>query len=689
MIKRHLWDHGLLSGWASAWSGGFPLYRFYMVLPAFFSAVAGSVVPVGVALKVMTALPLVLLPWAASHFAKVSGLTFGGQMLTAGATLIFLFDSSNNSFGGNVASTVVGEYAYAWSMLLCILAMAVFARDLQLRRSGPGAGLVGGVAALCHPIGAMFLMTGLISQVALEPGAARRRAAVHFARCLVLIGLIASFWYLPFLAYGEHRIDAIFPRRTDYMTIMFPFSPVLEIAFVGLAGLAVYEAVRRPWRPVIALAIAGAVFGLGVLFAPQGAINNVRLAPVWNLSRLMLAGVGASVVIGYVVERVSWKRQAVTRLAAPLGVIGVLMFSISWSVGTLPLGQRTTLSFGEWTFVTDYQWIIGPKRELPAQVQAQALSFGGLERGPYWAEFQQLVSTLDDITAERGCGRLSYEFASTGRYGSIYALQLLPRFTDDCVTTINGLLAGSPNANRFQPVAESAYSLEAERYNARLPFEEPDMARGVRYLRELGCQYFLALTPEMVAQARETDGMSELATVGPWSVFEVADVALVEPLSMAPYVDGSVAGRDEWSEASMKWFKQADSLAPRISSAGAAEWPSTAEASSAAPLPTTEVSAIVDDGDSIAFDVSKIGVPVLIRESYFPTWKAEGADGPYRVAPNWMVVVPRNTSVRMVSKAGGIEMVSSLMTIAGLSGCVALAVIVRRPKREQVAVSAD
>ena len=43
---------------------------------------------------------------------------------------------------------------------------------------------------------------------------------------------------------------------------------------------------------------------------------------------------------------------------------------------------------------------------------------------------------------------------------------------------------------------------------------------------------------------------------------------------------------------------------------------------------------------SISFEVDQVGVPVLVRVSYFPTWKVEGADGPYRVAPNFMVVVP-------------------------------------------------
>jgi hypothetical protein len=681
MVQQHLWDHGLLSGWSSAWNGGFPLYRFYMVLPATFAAIVGYVLPMTVALKVIVALPLVLLPWAVAHFAKASGLTFPGQVLAGAASLIMLFDGSNSSFGGNIASTMLGEYAYAWSMLFCIAALAVFARDRRDARSGPAAGCLAGFAIACHPIGAMFVVVGLVAQSALEPGTQRRPAAVHLARSLLLAGLIASFWYLPFLWYGDERVDAVFSKRTDFGSILFPFPLLLEIVFVVLAGLAVHDAWRNRRRAVLALAVTAAVFALAVLAVPQGAINNGRLTPVWNLSRLMLAGIGAGVVVGYLIERVKWKRRSATMIGAPLGIVGVVLFCVSWNVGTLPLGDRTTTSLGDWTLATDYQWIVGPRHELTPSVQFQALSFAGLERGPYWTEYEQLVDTLGDIADERGCGRIGYEFDASGRYGSIYALQLLPMFTDDCISTINGLLAGSRNAQQFQPVAESAWSMTAERYNRRLPFEEPDIERGVSYLRELGCQYYLALTPGMVAAARETDGLTELATVGPWSVFEVEGTALVEPLASSPYADQAAAGRDEWSDASMTWFQLADSNAPRPSWGGAEGWPGSVDEAAQRSLEETEVSNVVRREGSISFDVSVPGVPVLVRESYFPTWKVDGADGPYRVAPNWMVVVPRETSVRLTSEAGAVEVLSSLMTLVGVSACIVLAVAPRRRKR--------
>src|SRR3712207_6886029 len=51
------------------------------------------------------------------------------------------------------------------------------------------------------------------------------------------------------------------------------------------------------------------------------------------------------------------------------------------------------------------------------------------------------------------------------------------------------------------------------------------------------------------------------------------------------------------------------------------------------------------------FDVSEPGVPVLVRVSYFPNWSASGAEGPYRIGPNMMVVVPTDTHVELDRKS--------------------------------------
>jgi hypothetical protein len=47
----------------------------------------------------------------------------------------------------------------------------------------------------------------------------------------------------------------------------------------------------------------------------------------------------------------------------------------------------------------------------------------------------------------------------------------------------------------------------------------------------------------------------------------------------------------------------------------------------------------------IRFTTNKIGIPHLIKVSYFPNWKVKGAEGVYPVSPHLMLVIPREREV--------------------------------------------
>ena len=65
-------------------------------------------------------------------------------------------------------------------------------------------------------------------------------------------------------------------------------------------------------------------------------------------------------------------------------------------------------------------------------------------------------------------------------------------------------------------------------------------------------------------------------------------------------------------------------------------------------------------------------MPVLVKVSYFPNWKAKGADGPYRVTPNFMVVVPTSTHVELTYGYTWAEGMGWVLTFIGLAGAVLL-----------------
>jgi hypothetical protein len=89
-------------------------------------------------------------------------------------------------------------------------------------------------------------------------------------------------------------------------------------------------------------------------------------------------------------------------------------------------------------------------------------------------------------------------------------------------------------------------------------------------------------------------------------------------------------------------------------------------------LPEVTVTNTRTDVDSIRFHVSRTGVPVVVKMSYFPNWKVKGGEGPYRVAPNLMVVVPTSNDVTMTYGLTGVDWLGRLMTLFGIAGLVLL-----------------
>jgi hypothetical protein len=62
----------------------------------------------------------------------------------------------------------------------------------------------------------------------------------------------------------------------------------------------------------------------------------------------------------------------------------------------------------------------------------------------------------------------------------------------------------------------------------------------------------------------------------------------------------------------------------------------------------------------------------VVKASYFPNWRASGADGPYRLAPNLMVVVPREREVTLTYGLTAVDWLGRLLTLLGIAGLVAL-----------------
>jgi hypothetical protein len=294
--------------------------------------------------------------------------------------------------------------------------------------------------------------------------------------------------------------------------------------------------------------------------------------------------------------------------------------------------------------------------------------------------------------------------------GTPMALMLLPYWTDSCIGSSEGLYFESSPTTAAHFLKARSVSKSPSNPQRDLPYTAPNLKDvGIPGMQLMGDRYYMAISSEAQAQAdaderlvlvaesqvhqvRYDEGVQDRS----WKVYEVQGSELVEPLRTMPVVaTGVPRSEGAWKALAMKgWFAEPERSDVFLAEDGPSSWarvPAPAgdpeagdpndrfrRLGGSVDLPreavesSTAVSAIRTGNSSIEFDVDQVGVPVLVKVSYFPNWKAKGADGPYRVTPNFMVVVPTSTHVELAYAYTWAEGLGWVLTFVGLAGAVLL-----------------
>jgi hypothetical protein len=334
---------------------------------------------------------------------------------------------------------------------------------------------------------------------------------------------------------------------------------------------------------------------------------------------------------------------------------------------------------------TVYAW--GPFRKTATAGDAQGdgwsrYNFMGYEGRPQYPEYYDAIQTMAQIGKTNGCGRVEWENnEDNGQYGTTMALMLLPFWTDGCMASMEGLFFEASGTTPYHFLTTAAMSKQSSNPVRELRYDNNDAAKGVPYMQALGVRYLMVRTPEAKTAAAAQPQLTKLATTGPWDVYQVADSDIVQPLTTQPVVVDKRPGdqRERNLEIGTSWFQHQDEWAAMPANGGPADWQRihvAVDESRAVPdptrpaddpdtrarevdivvpqetinpvaLPQVQVSDVKIDEQDLSFHVDKVGVPVLVKVSYFPNWSAHGAEGPYRIGPNMMVVVPTANDVSM------------------------------------------
>ena len=735
-LKSHLLTHGSLTGWDPGWYDGFPLYTFYFPLPGLLTVVLNGVVSYDVAFKLVTVLGSLLLPLSAWAFGRLAGLKDPGPGCLAAATLPFLFEPSFSIYGGNLLSTLAGEFSFSLSLSLSLLFLGVVAAGLRTGRHRALAGVLFAATLLCHLLPAMFAAAGAVVLLVLDADlprtlargvratAAGRRWLTRLGWSVVagLLGLgLTAWWLLPFYAEQPYTTNMGYTKVFGYPHLLFPGSArwVLAADLVGLVAMVV-----RRNRVALFLVVMAGLSAVALIVDPASKLYNVRFLPLWFLCLYLLAGYALAEVVALVAR--GWRRR---RLNVWVRAVQVRLGSVdplAWAPGMritrfrrpVPTPVAAGAVVGPLVALAAVCLAVVPPLVLPATTLARvgvtvganqpsawaAWNYSGYEQKPDYPEFQSVMRMMSSVGAAHGCGRAMWEYdPSLNRFGTTESLMLLPYFTNGCIDSMEGLLFESASTTPFHFINQNELSpspSDAVVPNGAFTYGGLDVALGIRHLQQLGVPYLLT-SSTTVQDAVATDPSATLVgTSGPWrttynaqaldttwKVYKIAETSLVVPLQNRPVVwNGVGASQSSWLAPAAAWYDTPSRWSVVPAADGPTSWtrvPVGATPVTAVREPTTTVSDVRQSDQGISFHVDRIGTPVEVRVSYFPNWKATGAAGPWRTAPNLMVVVPTSHDVTLTYGRVAADYAGQLITLVSLVVVAVLGVLGWRAGRSR------
>jgi tetratricopeptide (TPR) repeat protein len=633
-----------IHGWYPGAYLGHPLLLYYFPLPFLLMAALQPLLGLPAAFKVTTALGVFLVPLLAYAALRLLDLPFPAPLLGAAGGLVFVLLEENPIWGGTMASTFAGEFAYTFGTGLALLFLGSVFRAWR-RGDGPWApAVILALTGLAH--GYAVLWAGLCASYLLYPSRRPVRAAAWLAAiAAVAFGLIA-FWLLPLLADWGWTT----PFNDPWITIELKnLLPPLLWPFFALAGLAsvvaLVSALRgREAEHRLLFLLHAAFFGAALAAAgPTLGIIDVRFLPFAQLALVLAGAAGLGLLVARTASRV-------------LVALALVIVAALWADS-----HSTYLRY--WA---EY-------------------NYAGLEAKELWPAFRALTQRL------RGGGndpRVAVEYHKEHeKAGSIRMYETLPYFTGR--PTLEGLY------NQASLHTPAIYYLASELGETSpnpfrsLEFSRFDVDNALRHLRLFNARDVVALSEKLTKALDARSDVERLDRFPPYTIFRLrGEFRYVEPLTHAPV--RAEPGR--WRDQSYRWFTRKP-LSPahlvfsddlRFTTRLPDPW----LAPPLVPLPAgVEVREIVEP-ERIRIETSRPGHPLLVKVSYHPRWKAEGADGPFLVSPAMMMIIPRQAVVSLHYGRNWADALGVVVSLAAL-GLTALATVRRRRERRGAEPSAE
>ncbi|RZB29832.1 MAG: hypothetical protein SRB1_02112 [Desulfobacteraceae bacterium Eth-SRB1] len=287
--------------------------------------------------------------------------------------------------------------------------------------------------------------------------------------------------------------------------------------------------------------------------------------------------------------------------------------------------------------------------------------------------------------------RVGYEKCDLyGQYGGARVFESIPLFSGR--QTLEGIHYASSIAAKFNAFLQTEFSRDIKTPTSYI-FSKINPKSLPQHFDLYNLSQLILMTDEARNAAAASPFFEKEAEFGAISVYryKACNGRYVD----APKVYPVLYLRDDWVNAFFQWYKRPE-LADVLFVPGKFVKNKEDRATFAGETSDIDNLAdfkknVIDQNDlkintylehlRIRFTTNGIGLPHLIKVSYFPNWKVEGANAVYPVSPHLMLVIPRENEVTLTYKTSLWEKAGMALTAGTLIILLLIGIFRMMPRR--------
>lgn len=627
-----------LKTWSHDWYGGFPFLYFYPPLLFVFSVILSFFIKLNVAFKIITLLGSFLLPICLFFCLKLLGLKRPIPELGLLAGVAYLFSEAFSIYGGNLPSTLAGEFSYSFSFALFFLFIGLLTKGVAEKKYLLANIIVLSLMVLSHPFSVISAVLYATVLIFLQKNLKYR--LWYIFKVFLSAFLLTAFWSIPFLYYHEFTSTMNWYRTIELKDILIQTRVFILLQYGFFLGI--FFAIKNKIFPIVNLIVVLLINLALYLSINNSPIYNARFLPFVIVIYLLIGCIGIGTLLQKIFENSNKKY-----------LFAFSIFLIIWGLATINpkfIFGKNTDRIGDTKYI--YQWMVW--------------NYSGFEsKTPFKKEIVPLMNYLKTLPY----GKIMWEYRSEyDKFGTPRFLENLPIWTGK--PTFEGLLIESSIFGPFHFINQTETTLTPTSAIAGFEYPNFNFEKGMAHLKMTNANYFIAFTQDIKDLA--DSHLQHLKDIESFSVYKIQDY---EPVQVIKSFD-ILKKENDWIKKSIDWYKYGELARPTVFYKNRYQLMALKEIDQDQLL-KNDVKILKQTNTQLVFETKDLNKLHLIKTTYFPKWKEKSSNQALIVSPAFIGVIPKDNIVEINFKNNFIDNFAYGLSYASL-GFLILYIINRK-----------